>query len=145
MQSPVALNETVDPVREQLPLVIDNEGVNPLSETAVTEYVPPATGVVGTVDVNDRTCAALETVMFIVAREPTAVALKLVDKARLADREQVPAPVTDNVAPVIVQPVSPALVTVYETAPSPEPPVASNESSWPNTIEFAFVKVSAVV
>jgi hypothetical protein len=54
MQSPVALNETVDPVREQLPPVIDNEGVNPLSETAVTEYVPPAIGVVGTVDVKDN-------------------------------------------------------------------------------------------
>ena len=54
MQSPVALNETVDPVREQLPPVIDNEGVNPLSETAVTEYVPPAIGVVGTVDVKDK-------------------------------------------------------------------------------------------
>ena len=83
--------------------------------------------------------------MLIVAREPTAVALKFVDKARLADNAQVPAPVTDKVAPVIVQPVSPALVTAYEIAPSPEPPVASNESSWPKTIEFAFAKVSAVV
>jgi hypothetical protein len=101
----------VDPLREQLPLVIDNEGVNPLSETAVTEYVPPAIGVVGTVDVKDNDWVAFDTAILSVAREPTAVALKFVDMARLADTAQVPAPVTANVEPLIVQPVSPALVT----------------------------------
>ena len=111
MQSPVALNETVEPEREQLPLTIDNDGLSPLSETAVTEYVPPANGVVGTVEVKDNDWAAIETVMLSVAREPTAVALKFVDMARLADTAHVPAPVTANVEPLIVQPVSPALVT----------------------------------